>query len=112
VAAIASISIRKSSANSLEISTSVTAGAAAGVLVAKEAVARFAVLRDAAHVANKHRELCDMAGGAINCGQRNADVAERLLRLRAEIIAADEIAVCTENWIRLDARQRLGNPAT
>ena len=21
-------------------------------------------------------------------------------------------AVCTENWIRLDARQRLGNPAT
>jgi hypothetical protein len=22
------------------------------------------------------------------------------------------LPVCTENWIRLDARQRLGNPAT
>ena len=44
-----------------------------------------------------------------------------VLRLRDERLGANflrtgdavnEDPVCTENWIRLDARQRLGNPAT
>jgi hypothetical protein len=33
-------------------------------------------------------------------------------RLRRAEFRAHPLPVCTENWIRLDARQRLGNPAT
>jgi len=39
-----------------------------------------------------------------------ADSAQAAISLKS--LKFQALPVCTENWIRLDARQRLGNPAT
>jgi predicted NBD/HSP70 family sugar kinase len=40
------------------------------------------------------------------------ETSVRIVDKTGKVIREVRSPVCTENWIRLDARQRLGNPAT
>ena len=68
----------------------------------KELVARRPVVGDAAHVAHEHSELREVAHRASDGGQRHAEVAERLLRLRAEVVTAYEVALTVRRYLTGD----------
>jgi hypothetical protein len=65
--------------------------------------------------ANNRRNLliAQRRADDVHSGGRR-DLGELSLVRKGQVPFNDalEEGVCTENWIRLDARQRLGNPAT
>src|SRR5215469_17633818 len=58
----------------------------------KEAIARLAIGRELAHVAEKHGQLHQIARRAADRLQRNAEILEDLRRLRREVALADHLA--------------------
>src|SRR5262249_57082729 len=65
----------------------------------QESIAGSPVRGDLAHVADEHRELRHLSRATADRGERGGEVAERLVRLRLQVVAADHAAVPVEGGL-------------
>ncbi len=90
----------------LTLSTSVIAGATGGFTLPRNRSRAFAVERQSSHVAHEHIEPDEVARRAAGRRKRIAEIAKHLVRLRLEIVSADEVAVAVERGLPGDENER------